>query len=106
MADIAKYKFNSDSNVLPIFEDNYTYEYTDTINSDGTITRTLTANSSPNSISFSEMEGLVSVEMIDTTNITSLSGLFQDCINLTAVDFNGINTANVVDMSQIGRAHV
>jgi surface protein len=99
MADIAKYKFNNGSEVLPIFEENYEYDYTDEVNSDGTVTRIITADSSPNSISFSEMEGLVSVEMIDTTNITNLSGLFQDCINLTAVDFNGMNTANVVGMS-------
>ena len=99
MADIAKYKFNSNSDVLPIFDVDYEYEYTDIVNSDGTITRTITANSSPNSISFSEMEGLVSVEMMDTAGMTDFSNMFKDCINLTSVDFNGMNTANAISMS-------
>ena len=47
MGVIAKYKFNSDTDVLPIFSDtSFVYEYNDEVGIDGTITRTITANSS------------------------------------------------------------
>ena len=99
MADIAKYKFNSDTDVLPIFGDiNFEYTYTDEIGSDGTITRTIVANSSPNSIKFTEKTGLISVEFIDMTEITSCAEMFKGCINLTYVDFNSVNTSEVTDM--------
>ena len=99
MADIAKYKLNSNAEVFPVFDVDYEYMYTDETGSDGTIIRTITADSSPNTISFKEIEELVSVEYIDTTNITDFSEMFQDCINLTHVDFNSIDTSNVTDMS-------
>ena len=59
MANIAIYKFNDGTDTLPLFESSYTYSYTDESNGDGTITRTITSDTVPTSISFKDLEGLV-----------------------------------------------
>ena len=50
MANIAIYKFNDGTDTLPLFESSYTYSYTDESNGDGTITRTITSDTIPTSI--------------------------------------------------------
>ncbi len=99
MATIAKYRFNNSANVLPIFSDkNYEYTYTDETNGD-LIIRTIEAEEAPTDISFVGAIGLVSVDSIDTTNMTSFSNLFKDCVNLQQVNFNEIDTSNITNMS-------
>jgi surface protein len=58
---VATYIFNSSTDTLPTFNSEFTYVYTDIDNGDGTITRTITSDSSPSSISFSDKTGLVGV---------------------------------------------
>jgi len=36
-----------------------------------------------------------------STNITTLEGTFQDCVNLTSLDLSNLNTSNVTNMSQM-----
>ena len=52
MANIAIYTFNSGDNVLPTFNSDFVYNYTDINNSDGTITRTITSNTLPTLMRF------------------------------------------------------
>ena len=98
MANIAIYKFNSEIDTLPIFESNFEYTISDSSNGDGTITRTITANTAPSSISFDSLSGLLEVNYINTENLNNLSHLFKGCTNLTFVDLNNINTANINDL--------
>lgn len=56
---------------------------------------------------FTGSMGLTSVKItdkIDTTNITSLSGLFAGDSELTSIDLSGLNTSNVTDMSRMFNA--
>ena len=98
MANIAIYKFNDGTNTLPLFESSYTYSYTDESNGDGTITRTITSDTLPTSISFKDLEGLVSVSYINTESISNFSYLFQNCVNLTSVDLYNIKSSQATDM--------
>ena len=99
MANIAIYKFNSGTETLPVFDSGYEYTYTDESNGDGTITRTIVSNTAPSNIRFDSLSGLIEVNYINTTNIRSLSYLFNNCANLTHVDLYNIDTVNVTDMS-------
>ena len=98
MANIAIYKFNDGTDTLPLFESSYTYSYTDESNGDGTITRTITSDTAPTSISFKDLEGLVSVSYINTESISNFSYLFQNCVNLTSVDLYNISSSQATDM--------
>jgi len=98
MANIAIYKFNDGIDTLPLFESSYTYSYTDESNGDGTITRTITSDTIPTSISFKDLEGLVSVSYINTESISNFSYLFQNCVNLTSVDLYNISSSQATDM--------
>ena len=70
MANIAIYTFNNSTDTLPAFNDGYTYECTDVDNGDGTVTRTITSDSLPNSISFNNRKGLISLSYLDASNVT------------------------------------
>ena len=98
MANIAIYTFNSSTDTLPTFNDEYTYDYTDVYNSDGTKTRTITSNGKPTSIKFTRATGLVSVSYLDTSELTSMEELFYECTNLISLDTSGWDTSNVTDV--------
>ena len=95
---IAIYTFNSSTDTLPIFNDGFTYTYTDVNNGDGTITRTIVSDSLPSSISFGNKKGLVSLSHLDTSNVTDMSYMFQYCTNLTSLDVSSFNTSNATNM--------
>jgi surface protein len=92
---VATYIFNSSTDTLPTFNSEFTYVYTDIDNGDGTITRTITSDSSPSSISFSDKTGLVGVSYLDTSNLTNMQSMFYGCSSLTVVDLSGWDTTNV-----------
>lgn len=51
---------------------------------------------------FSGLENLNSIsglENLDTSNVTDMSGMFEDCCQLTNLDLSHFNTENVTDMS-------
>ena len=95
---IAEYTFNSSTDTLPTFNSDFTYEYTDVNNGDGTITRTITSDALPTSISFSGKTGLVSLSYLDISNITNMSYMFQNCISLTSIDSSNWDTSNIFYM--------
>ena len=99
MANIAIYKFNDGTDTLPLFNSDFEYSYTDSSNGDGTITRTITSNNVPSVISFKDLEGLVSVDYINTQGISNFSYLFQNCINLTSVDLYNIESSHITNMA-------
>ena len=99
MANIAIYKFNSGTDTLPTFNSGYTYDYTDVDNGDGTITRTITSDTLPSSISFSSKSGLVSLSYLDTSNVTTMGSMFYNCSNLTSIDVSSFNTSKVTTMN-------
>ena len=92
---IAQYKFNSSIDTLPTFNSEFTYKYTDADNGDGTITRTITSDALPSSISFNGKTGLVNLSYLDTSNVTDMSGMFYNCSNLTLLDVSSFDTTNV-----------
>ena len=99
--DIAIYKFNSSTDTLPTFNDGYTYTTSDVDNGDGTITRTITSNTLPTSISFAYKTGLVSLSYLNTSNITNMGSMFSNCENMTSIDVSSFDTSKVNNMSQL-----
>ena len=99
MANIAIYTFNSSIDTLPSFNYDFTYEYSDVDNGDGTITRTITSDTLPSSISFSDCTELVSLSYLNTSNVIYMYSMFYGCTNLISVDLSSFNTSNATDMS-------
>ena len=99
--DIAIYTFNSSTDTLPTFNSGYTYITSDVDNGNGTITRTVTSDSSPSSISFKDKTGLVSLSYLDTSNVTSMNAMFYNCNNLTTLDLSSFDTSNITTMNKM-----
>ena len=72
--------------------------YTDVNNGDGTITRTITSDTLPSSISFKGKSDLTSVSYLDISNVIDMSAMFQHCQSLTSIELSNWNTSNVTDM--------
>lgn len=98
MADIAIYTFVNGTNTLPLFNDGFTYEYTDVDNGNGTTTRTITNEYVPTSISFRNKTGLISLSYLNTSGLTDMSYMFIDCNNMTSIDLSRFDTTNVIRM--------
>ena len=96
--NIAIYTFKSNTDTLPTFNDGFIYECIDVDNGDGTITRTITGDTLPSSISFKYESGLVSLSYLDTSNVTDMSSMFYDCTILTSLDLSSFDTTNVTSM--------
>ena len=95
---IAKYTFNSNIDTLPTFNSGFIYTYTDVNNGDGTITRTITSDSGPSSISFGDKTGLVSLSYLDTSKVTDMSYMLWGCQSLTTLDLSNFDTSDVTNM--------
>ena len=101
MANIAIYTFNSDTDTLPVFNEGYEYSYTDVINNDDTTTtRTITSDSLPTSISFQGCTGLVSLSYLDTSGLTSMNSMFEECDSLISIDCI-FDTSNITNMNRM-----
>ena len=64
------------------------------------------ANARPTSTQywFGEMEELISItgmQYLNTSQVTNMSGMFNDCISLTSLDVSHFNTSRVTDMSSM-----
>ena len=109
---IARYKFNQNTyeNFIPKFNSKFNdYTYTDETDTDGYIIRTIGNDSGdlPTFIRFGYTSGgittkqassLLSVEYINTSNITFTSNMFSDCTSLTSLDLSNFNTSKVTTM--------
>ena len=99
---IAKYKFNSSINTLfSEVNDGFTYTHTDIDNGDGTITRTIYSNQLPTIIRFEDCEGLLEVNYLNTSELTTLRKAFKNCYNVTSINATNWNTSRVTDMSEM-----
>ena len=110
MAIIAKYKFNPSlyADYLPTFNKEFTgYIKTDVTNSDGTITRTISHDTlKPTFMRFGvsgssatdREKSLLEVIECDTSQVTSMVAMFQNCSSLTTLDLSNFNTSNVTSM--------
>ena len=79
------------------------FTISDVDNQNGTITRTITTKTDkhPYIYNFYEYEGLISVEYLDTSNVTNMYEMFQYCSNLVSVDGTGWDVRNVFDMENM-----
>ena len=55
------------------------------------------------SMMFEDCQRLTSLDLssFDTQKVTTMKGMFKDCIALTTIDLSSFNTENVTDMSQM-----
>ena len=85
---IAKYT-SSTSNVLPTFNTGYSeYSVEEIDNGDGTWTSILirAGDSKPEMISFKDLNTLLYIHEIDTSNVTNMQYMFHNCSQLTSLD--------------------
>ena len=104
MAVIARYKFTTSIDTLPTFNTGYTYVVSDTINEDGTTTRTIINDQDtvPTSIRFSSKTGLLEVYELDVSGLTSFVGMFEGCNKVTKLpDMTGWCTNKITSLNSM-----
>ena len=98
---IAKYTCNA-KGVVPTFNSGYSaYKVTERDNGDGTYTTKIMSDqleNLPSGMSFKGKTELLSVDYLNTANLTLLSELFRDCSNLRRVSTLGWDTSNVTSL--------
>lgn len=82
---IVKYKFGTDVDTLPVFNDGFQYTLLDEVNDDSTTTRTIESSDYPTSISFQASVGLKEILYLDFSNVESIENIFKDCNALNKV---------------------
>ena len=107
---IAKYTANA-TGVLPTFNTDFTgYTTGETDNGDGTYTVSIATDSLdnlPTKISFNGIDNnvyitaLVSVEKLNTSNVTVMSNMFRNCKALTSVNLTGLDTSKTTNMVEM-----
>ena len=125
------YTFTTGYDVMPKINGAvYSSKYEDTINGDGTTTRTLLSDEPITQIcfynvmnnkyllSFDESYSVklttcvdmfygcsrltsVNLSNFDTSNVTTMSSMFRDCTGLRVIDLSNFNTSKVTDMSSM-----
>ena len=101
--EIARYT-SSASGVLPRFNTEFTYTYDEIDNGDGTYTTKVYADNLdnlPTNISFNKKTTLLTVDKLDTSKVTNMEAMFQDCSNLTSLDVSRFDTGNVTTMGNM-----
>ena len=93
--------WDTNENIVIKYKNGSGYIYTDVNNGNGTTTRTITSDTLPSSISFSDKTGLVSLSYLDTSNINATGGMFYNCTSLTSLDLSSFDTSNVETMSSM-----
>ena len=109
---VCKYKFDSSvySNLIPVFNDGYKgYTVSDEIDSENSnyVIRTIECDTLPTMMRFGvggqtvyDMQlSLLEVIKLDTSNVTTMQHMFNNCKNLKVVNANDWDVSNVTDMS-------
>jgi hypothetical protein len=91
---IADYKFNNETDLLPVFNEGFTYTYEDIIE-DNITHRLLYADTLPESISFAGSLNLIECGYLALDNVTSFSQAFSECSNLELIDGTNWNVSNI-----------
>ena len=91
--------------VVPTFNTKFIgYSTNETDNGDGTYSVRIATDdllNLPTSISFNGKTNLLTVEKIDTSNVTNMSYMFYNCKALTSLNLSNFNTTNVTNMSSM-----
>lgn len=95
------FSFDSAVPYTSVFSNVNSYIETDVNNGDGTTTRTIRSFDLPTKIDFRNLGSLISVEYLNTRNITDMSFMFYNCTNLTSIDTSKWNTRNVTTMQNM-----
>lgn len=82
---IVKYKFSTDVDTLPVFNDGFEYTHSDEVNDDSTTTRTIESSDYPTSISFQASTGLKEILYLDLSNVENVEDIFKDCNALNKI---------------------
>ena len=91
---IAEYKFTNSSDLVPVFNEGFTYTYED-VEDGGVTTRTIYGDSLPTMINFAGKTNLLEVYYLETSNLTSAFNLFYSCTGLTYVDLRNSDFSKV-----------
>ena len=91
---IAEYKFTNSTDIIPVFNEEYTYTYEDVVEGEVT-TRTIYSVSLPTEISFQGITQLIEVNYLETSNMISAYNLFYNCTNLTYVDLSSSDFSKI-----------
>ena len=93
--------WDMNENIVIKYKSGSGYIYTDVNNGNGTTTRTITSDTLPTSISFAYKTGLISLSYLNTSNITNMSSMFNNCENMSSLDVSSFDTSKVTNMSQL-----
>ena len=103
IAQSIKYTFTTGYDVMPQINGVvYSSKYKDTINRDGTTTRTLLIDEPITQISFYGITNgnyLVSFDECSDIKLTTCANIFKSCYSLTSVNLSNFDTSNVSNMS-------
>jgi surface protein len=100
---VAIYKSNNSNTIPEIIGPNATVEYNMTVadNGNGTYTHTITTDNesdAPMLIRFGHTSSLLSIEELDTRNLTYLDYIFSYCSSLQSINTSNWDTRNVTNM--------
>ena len=86
-----------DGGVIAYIEDDLNGGYIVTIGGDGKII----ANENSSNIfrGFSNLKGIENLSILDTSNVTNMSSMFNYCESITGIDVSNFNTSNVTNMA-------
>ena len=91
---VAQYKFTNSYDVIPIFNEGFSYVIEDIVDGE-TTTRIIKSAKFPTAISFENSTQLLEVYYLETSNMTSAYNLFYNCSNLIYVDLNHSDFSNI-----------
>ena len=97
---IAEYKFNNTSELVPVFNEGFTYTYEDVVDG-GVTTRFIYADSLPTMINFTGKTNLLEVYYLETSNLTTAVDLFYNCTGLTYVDLRNSDFSKVESIERM-----
>ena len=98
--EVAIYTANT-SGLLPNFNTEFTYTHAEVDNGDGTYTTKVVADSIdnlPTKCSFEYKTSLLRVDKLNTSELTTMYYMFQNCSFLTYINSSSWDTSNVTDM--------
>lgn len=91
---IADYKFNNESDLFPVFNEEFTYTYEDVLENNITH-RKIYADTLPTSISFPEALNLIECGYLALDNVTTLAEAFVGCESLQLIDGTDWNVSGI-----------
>lgn len=98
---VLKYVHTTGVSTVPTFNSGFTYTTTSTDNGDGTTTTGILSDSSPTTISFANLTGLLEVISAKLNNVTTLNDMFDGCTSLHTVSLKNVDLSNIQNASYL-----